>query len=139
LFTSAQLDIFFLSLSIALARDRSLTHLFLVSTSILQLASFTFAASAYITSLPRRLIIAICSFQPNLSRTFLHPQHLPNNTFTMSASPIKDENPTEDKPSQAKLTFTDKEEKVLKVAWQCLKSGPPEVGVHRMRPSSISF
>lgn len=40
----------------------------------------------------------------------------------MSESPTKTE----------KSIFTDKEERVLKVAWSCLKSGPPDVDMEKL-------
>ena len=30
------------------------------------------------------------------------------------------------------VTFTEREEKILKVAWQCLKSGPPEIDLEKL-------
>lgn len=30
------------------------------------------------------------------------------------------------------ITFTEKEERVLKVAWSCLKSGPPDVDIEKL-------
>nr|OQO18441.1 hypothetical protein B0A51_15117 [Rachicladosporium sp. CCFEE 5018] len=36
----------------------------------------------------------------------------------------------------AKPLFTDKEEKVLKVAWSCLKSGPPEVDIEKLQKAA---
>ena len=40
----------------------------------------------------------------------------------MSESPDKTDKPL----------FTEKEEKVLKVAWACLKSGPPDVDMEKL-------
>jgi len=34
--------------------------------------------------------------------------------------------------------FTEKEEMVLKAAWRCLKSGPPEVSHQHMFPQALS-
>ncbi|KAK6437896.1 hypothetical protein LTR95_005902 [Oleoguttula sp. CCFEE 5521] len=36
----------------------------------------------------------------------------------------------------AKPLFTDKEEKVLKVAWSCLKSGPPDVDIEKLQKAA---
>ena len=46
----------------------------------------------------------------------------------MSTSPIKDSSP----PKTEKSLFTEKEERVLKAAWHCLKS-PPEIDIDKLR------
>jgi hypothetical protein len=49
----------------------------------------------------------------------------------MSSSPTK-----ESSPSKAdKSLFTEKEEKVLKAAWHCLKS-PPEIDIEKLRAAA---
>lgn len=55
----------------------------------------------------------------------------PNNG---SVSPVKpsDSGNTTPGPAKAKPTFTDKEEIVLKAAWSCLKSGPPDVDMAKL-------
>jgi hypothetical protein len=50
-------------------------------------------------------------------------------------SPIKEATPASDAKSfieKAAVTFTDKEERVMKIAWSCLKSGPPEVDYEKL-------
>jgi hypothetical protein len=46
----------------------------------------------------------------------------------MSSSPTKDSSPSK----AEKSLFTEKEEKVLKAAWHCLKS-PPEIDIEKLR------
>ena len=46
----------------------------------------------------------------------------------MSTSPTKDSSP----PKAEKALFTEKEERVLKAAWLCLKS-PPEIDLEKLR------
>lgn len=46
----------------------------------------------------------------------------------MSASPTKDPSPTK----TDKSVFTEKEEKVLKAAWTCLKV-PPEIDIDKLK------
>jgi hypothetical protein len=48
----------------------------------------------------------------------------------MSTSPIK-----ESSPAKAEVTFTEKEERVLKAAWSCLKS-PPEVDIEKLKDAA---
>ncbi|KAK1058829.1 hypothetical protein LTR33_013291 [Friedmanniomyces endolithicus] len=55
----------------------------------------------------------------------------------MAAIPSRDGSPASEVKSSAakspeKPVFTEKEERVLKVAWQCLKSGPPDVDVEKL-------
>lgn len=55
----------------------------------------------------------------------------------MSSSPIKSASPAKQQQQQAAATaekpfFTEKEEKVLKAAWHCLKS-PPEIDIEKLR------
>jgi len=47
----------------------------------------------------------------------------------MSASPMHVDGFTDDKSTDVKPAFTEKEERILKAAWLCLKSGVPEVGM----------
>ncbi|KAI5236843.1 hypothetical protein E4T42_09336 [Aureobasidium subglaciale] len=47
-----------------------------------------------------------------------------NDSTTKSESPAKAEKKI--------VTFTEKEEMVLKVAWRCLKSGPPEIDMDKL-------
>lgn len=48
----------------------------------------------------------------------------------MSAAASKENSPTKaDKPE--KPLFTEREEKLLKVAWFCLKSGPPDIDLNK--------
>lgn len=52
-----------------------------------------------------------------------------------SASPVKADSATgaaTPKPANT-VTFTEKEETVLKMAWQCLKSGPPDVDIAKLQ------
>jgi len=49
----------------------------------------------------------------------------------MSSSPVKDASPAKQQPVE-KSFFTEKEEKVLKTAWHCLKS-PPEIDIEKLR------
>ena len=46
-----------------------------------------------------------------------------DNESTHGESPVK--------ADKKAMVFTEKEEMVLKCAWRCLKSGPPEVRVHQ--------
>lgn len=46
----------------------------------------------------------------------------------MSTSPTKESSP----PKAEKALFTEKEERVLKAAWHCLKS-PPEVDIEKLK------
>jgi hypothetical protein len=46
----------------------------------------------------------------------------------MSTSPTKESSPSK----TDKVVFTEKEERVLKAAWHCLKS-PPEVDIEKLR------
>jgi hypothetical protein len=48
----------------------------------------------------------------------------------MSTSPIK-----ESSPAKAEVTFTEKEERVLKAAWSCLKS-PPEIDIEKLKDAA---
>jgi hypothetical protein len=53
----------------------------------------------------------------------------------MSSSPIKASTPTKQPHPQAsteKSLFTEKEERVLKAAWLCLKT-PPEIDMEKLR------
>ncbi|KAI5193628.1 hypothetical protein E4T39_08864 [Aureobasidium subglaciale] len=47
-----------------------------------------------------------------------------NESATKGESPVK--------AGKKIVTFTDKEELVLKAAWRCLKSGPPEVDMEKL-------
>lgn len=53
---------------------------------------------------------------------------------TMAANETKQSTPTgsDVKHTTEKSAFTEKEERVLKVAWLCLKSGPPEVDIAKL-------
>ncbi|KAF2766743.1 hypothetical protein EJ03DRAFT_329762 [Teratosphaeria nubilosa] len=52
------------------------------------------------------------------------------------ASPSKEPTPANSSAaasdSKPAIAFTEKEEKVLKVAWSCLKSGPPEIDMKKL-------
>ncbi|KAK3637862.1 hypothetical protein LTR56_013465 [Elasticomyces elasticus] len=50
----------------------------------------------------------------------------------MSTSPSKAATPASDAAAVEKSLFTPKEEAVLKVAWACLKSGPPEIDFEKL-------
>lgn len=61
--------------------------------------------------------------------TQTHLTSQPNSkTVTMSISPTKETSPVK----ADKALFTDKEERVLKAAWHCLKS-PPEIDIEKLR------
>ncbi|TIA08088.1 hypothetical protein D6C80_09420 [Aureobasidium pullulans] len=47
-----------------------------------------------------------------------------DNESTKGGSPAKTE--------KKAVVFTDREEMVLKVAWRCLKSGPPEINIEKL-------
>ena len=55
----------------------------------------------------------------------------------MSTSPAKEITPIHESkaPEAAKpeVVFTEKEERVLKVAWSCLKSGPPDIDMNKLQ------
>ena len=57
----------------------------------------------------------------------------------MAASPSKEATPASDakssdaaKTTTEKSLFTDKEERVLKAAWSCMKTGPPEIDLEKL-------
>ena len=50
----------------------------------------------------------------------------------MSSSPTKDASPAKQATTAEKPFFTEKEERVLKAAWHCLKS-PPEIDIEKLR------
>ena len=50
----------------------------------------------------------------------------------MSDSPIKATTPAVDSAEKAGPSFTEREDRILKLVWLCLKSGPPEVDMDKL-------
>jgi hypothetical protein len=48
------------------------------------------------------------------------------------SSPVKDTSPTKQVAAAEKSLFTEKEERVLKAAWLCLKT-PPEIDIEKLK------
>jgi len=81
------------------------------------------------------------------SETLIHYDTLVHSDIlssTMSASPMHIDSSAGDKTTDVKATdvkpaFTEKEERILKAAWLCLKSGVPEVSTSQVKTSKCAY
>lgn len=89
-----------------------------------QIRASGFKSSFLIPSLPQSSDVTTSTHSP-----FFHHYSTQSELRSFNMS---DNESTQEKTEQ-KVTFTEKEEMVLKLAWRCLKSGPPEVQQSRRR------